>query len=138
MVREKLLIGELAERAGVRVTAVRFYERRGLMPEPARTAAGYRRYSAADAERLRFIQRAKDLGFSLQEITELLALNEDPAAGCDQIRNKAAAKVEAVDTRIERLRRMRAALLQLMEQCPGEGSSLNCPILTALNDDAEG
>lgn len=133
-----LLIGELARRAGLRLTTVRFYERRGLLPEPDRTAAGYRRYSAADVDRLRFIQRAKDLGFSLQEIAGLLALNGDPAADCEQIRKTAAAKIATVDTRIERLRRMRTALLQLMEQCPGEGTSLNCPILSALNDNAEG
>lgn len=132
-----LLIGELARRVGLRLTTVRFYERRGLLPEPDRTAAGYRRYSAADVDRLRFIRRAKDLGFSLQEIAGLLALNGDPAADCEQIRKTAAAKIATVDTRIERLRRMRAALLQLMEQCPGEGTSLNCPILSALNDDAE-
>lgn len=87
---------------------------------------------------MRFIQRAKDLGFSLHEIAELLPLNGNPDADCEAIRQKAAAKIVAVETRIERLRRMQAALEQLMAQCPGEGSTEACPILAALNDDAEG
>lgn len=133
-----LLIGELARQAGVRITTVRFYERRGLLPEPERAASGYRYYSDTAVERLRFIQRAKVLGFSLQEIAELLSLSRNPEAGCEEVRQRAAAKMVAVETRIERLQRIRSALGQLMAQCPGEGSTQDCPLLNALNDDAKG
>lgn len=137
MACDGLLIGELARRAGLGITTIRFYERRGLLPVPERTAAGYRLYPDASVARLRFIQRAKELGFSLEEIAELLSLSQDPASDCNDIRRRAAAKLAAVETRIERLQRIHTALRQLLTQCPEDGSTAECPILIALNDDAQ-
>src|SRR5438445_10622353 len=88
-----LTIGQLARRAGVGIETVRFYERQGLLEEPARKESGYRQYQEDVVARLRFIKRAKELGFSLREIMELLSLRVDPTTRCAEVRSKAAAKI---------------------------------------------
>lgn len=133
----KLLIGQLARKTGLNITAVRFYERRGLLPAVDRTPSGYRLYPPAAVDRLMFIRRAKALGFSLEEIIELLSLNQDPAIYCQDVRDRAAMKMADIEHRIEQLQRIHAALNELVQQCPGEGDTNTCPILSALNDDAE-
>lgn len=134
---KKLLIGELARQAGLNITAVRFYERRGLLPDVERASSGYRLYPPVAVDRLLFIQRAKSLGFSLDEIAELLSLNQNPATCCQDVRDKAAAKMADIEHKLAQLQRIHAALNELVQQCPGDGPSSTCPILTALNDDAE-
>jgi Hg(II)-responsive transcriptional regulator len=130
-----LTIGEVARRAGVGVETVRFYERRGLLNEPERKPSGYRQYAADAVTRLRFIRRAKDLGFSLKEIQELIALRLDPSASRADVRRRAEAKVADIDARIRDLRRMREALRKLSATCRGHGPAAGCPILEALAGD---
>lgn len=133
---ERLTIGRLARAADVGVETIRFYEREGLLPEPARTANGYRQYDPDTVERLGFIRRAKALGFSLGEIRELLALAH---AEGERARVKALTghKLAEIDRRIEELRRMRAALADLDRQCSGQGPVEGCPIIEALNGDED-
>src|SRR5262245_35107394 len=111
-----LTIGQVAREAGVGVETVRFYEREGLLDEPARRASGYRQYTRDAVARLRFIRRAKELGFTLKEIGELLALRDDPGA---DVRARAAAHLTDIEARIRDLTRMRGALVQLIDTCHG-------------------
>jgi MerR family mercuric resistance operon transcriptional regulator len=128
-----LTIGQVARNAGVGIETVRFYERQGLLEEPARKQSGYRQYGEDVVARLRFIRRAKELGFSLKEIKELLALRVDPTTTCAEVRSKAAAKVADVEQKIEALRRIRKALVKLTAVCRGRGPTSECPILDALD-----
>lgn len=129
-----MTIGALARAAGVGIDTVRFYEREGLLPPPARRASGYRQYTPATAQRLRFIRRAKELGFSLDEIRDLLALSADRERGVSGVRQRAEARVAEVGRRIRELRRMQRGLQRLIDACPGHGPLETCPILAALGD----
>ena len=129
-----LRTGELAGRAGVNVETIRFYERRGLLPRPPRTAAGYRAYSPEFVRRVRFIKRAQDLGFSLREVKELLALRAEPGTTCGDVRRQAEAKLADIADKIADLQRMKKALYRLSAACRGGGLAKNgCPILDALD-----
>lgn len=128
------LIGEVARRAGVIVETVRFYEREGLVPTVPRGRSKYRRYPLAVVQRIRFIRRSKELGFTLEEIRELLALR-DRTGGCAKVRAHAEAKVALLDERIAALGRMRAALADLAETCADEPNDTRCPILHALDEE---
>lgn len=130
-----LTIGKLATQAGVAVDTVRFYEREGLLPAPPRLDSGYRLYPADAVKRLRFIRRAKTLGFTLPEIGELLALSA-PRADVRKVKRAAQGKLQLLDDKIAELERIRAGLRQLVEHCPGHGDSGDCPILNALNEEA--
>lgn len=130
-----MTIGALARASGVGIDAIRFYEREGLLPRPARRASGYRDYPLDTVRRLRFIRRAKALGFSLEEIGELLALSSDHEHGVEGIRQRAATRLRMIDERIAELQRVRQGLQALVGQCPGEGSPDCCPILQALGDE---
>lgn len=127
-----LSIGQIARQAGVGVETVRFYEREGLLEEPARRASGYRQYAQDTVTQIRFIKRAQHLGFSLKEIAELLALRVDGQTSCDQVKERAAAKLAEVEQKMVELQRMRQALLQVASLCEGEGPSSHCPMLDAL------
>ena len=129
----RLSTGELARRAGVNLESIRFYEREGLLPKPPRTAAGYRVFTGDDARRVRFIKRAQELGFSLREIKELLALRSEPGTGCAAVRRKAQAKLTDIDRKIGDLRRMKKSLARLTTACPGRGGVGDCPILESLD-----
>lgn len=129
---ETMTIGTLARRAEVGVETIRFYERQGLLPEPPRTASGYRRYPREAVERLRFIQRAKQLGFSLRETSELISLRLDEGACAADVRARAEDKARDIDEKICDLQRMRASLAQLVAACTGEGRAEDCAILSAL------
>ncbi|HYR07150.1 MAG TPA: MerR family transcriptional regulator [Longimicrobium sp.] len=131
-----LTIGELAKRAGVGVETVRFYEREGLIPPPPRTGSGYRQYPPETVARLRFIQRAKELGFSLREVEELISLHLDPEVPCAEVRTRAEAKIADIDARLRDLERMRASLAQFVDACDAGGDGSPCPILEALADEA--
>lgn len=108
-----MLIGELGKRLNVNPKTIRYYEKIGLLPPPARTPAGYRLYSEEDAERLAFIRRARALDFSLDEIREILALRERGEAPCPYVLRQIEAKIAEVDRKIEQLRRLRAELEEL-------------------------
>lgn len=124
-------IGELARQARVSIDTVRFYEQRGLLPRPARSSSGYRQYVSDDVRRLRFIVHAKDLGFTLEEIRQLLALRAD-GSDCSRVRKVAVEKANEIDSRIKKLSSMRDVLLKLASQCERGDSGDACPILESL------
>lgn len=128
-----LTIGQVARSAGVGVETVRFYERQGLLQEPARKDSGYRQYPEDVVARLHFIKRAKELGFSLKEIKELLALRVDPETTCGEVKRRAEAKIADVEEKIQALQRIKKALVQLTAVCRGRGPTSECPILDALD-----
>lgn len=131
-----LTIGALAKRAGVGVETVRFYERRGLVRRPVRPGTGYRSYPEEAVGRIRFIRNAQGLGFTLQEVKDLLALRVTAGTSCAAVRSRAAAKAADVKRRMAELERIRHALEKLVAVCPGRGGLVNCTILEAL-DSAE-
>src|SRR5262249_8269334 len=114
------------------------YEREGLLAEPARKASGYRQYAQDVVARLRFIKRAKELGFSLREVAELISLRLDPATTCAEVRQKAHAKLADVEAKIRDLQGIRRALVRLTAACPGSGPVGGCPILEALDHPGDG
>lgn len=127
-------IGDFARRAGVNVQTVRYYERRGLLPEPPRRASGYREYDEAALERLHFILRAKELGFTLSEIGELLTLRLDPGTTAKEVKARAETKIADLDERIRDLERIRHALQHLAGRCEGgSGPVGDCPLLDELS-----
>jgi DNA-binding transcriptional MerR regulator len=130
-----LMIGELAKLAGVTAETIRYYERERVIPRPKRTGTGkYRRYEQRDADRLRFVKRARDLGFSLDDVRELLALAEStPSKPCNNVDEIARAHIAAVDDKIARLTLLRAELAQLTDKCDPNAAIANCRLLSALN-----
>ena len=127
-------IGKVANRVAVGVETLRFYEREGLLEKPPRLKSGYRAYPAATVNRVLFIKRAKELGFSLKESKELLALRLAPGATCGHAKKRAEAKIEDIEDRIKTLQRMKRALRKLSDACGGKGSVSECPILDALDE----
>ncbi len=127
-------IGRLAREAGVQPATLRYYERLGLLRPARRTASGYRLYGAEAARRLRFIRRAQALGFSLEEVAQLLALSEDRRAPAAEVKRITRARLADVEARIRDLVRIREALRALEARCSGLGTSRECPILAALQD----
>lgn len=127
-----LSIGKVANRAGVSVETIRFYERKGLLAEPVRKESGYRQYAEDDIRKLVFIQHAKNLGFSLNEIKELMSIQSDSSATSREIKNMAENKLQDIEEKIKMLQRMRRTLKPLVEKCPGKGPTSECPILDAL------
>ncbi len=128
-----LTIGALAQAAGVGVETIRFYERKGLLPEPPRTPAGYRQYPGDTVDRVKFIRRAQGLGFALREISELLDLRVDEVAACGPVEAQAREKLEQVAGKIEVLRGMETALQRLVEACEAREPTGACPVLEELN-----
>ena len=129
---------EAAERAGVNVQTLRYYERRGLVPEPPRRASGYREYEQEHVARIRFIKRAQELGFTLSEVEELLSLRTDPEADRHDVRARTLHKIQEIERKIADLSRMKDTLAVLAEACEGHGSTHDCPILHALEDPYHG
>jgi len=134
---ESFSIGHVARRACVGVETIRFYEREGLLEEPARTTSGYRQYGIGAVKQIRFIKRAQQLGFSLKEIRELLTLRVEKQTECAQVKERAETKLAEVEQKIIELQRMRQALLQVASLCRGEESSSCCPLLDALDQATE-
>ncbi len=127
---------EVAEKAGVNPETLRYYERKELIPKPRRSDGGFRLYDDSYVDRLRFIQRAQDLGFTLAEIKDLLELRVDDEATCRDVKNRATAKLEDVEDKIRDLQRIRDALTRLAEACEGGGGpTSDCPILDAMADE---
>ncbi len=129
---DSLTIGQLAQRAGVGVETVRFYEREGLISEPPRRPSGYRDYPLATVTRILFIRRAKELGFTLKEIHELLELRVRPRRNCAQVKRSADAKIVDINGKIASLRRMLRALKDLTAACEKRTPTTECPILASL------
>ena len=127
-----MTIGQVAKHAGVGVETVRFYERQRLLEEPPRTASRYRQYPPEAIARIQFIKRAKELGFSLKEVNELLSLRVDPETTCGEVKTQAEAKMTDIEGKIRDLVRMQKALATLVAACSGRGSTSQCPILGAL------
>jgi Hg(II)-responsive transcriptional regulator len=131
----QLSIGQLARQGGVHLETIRYYERRGLIPRPPRSAAGYRRFPVEALRRVRFIKRAQGLGFSLREIKDLLALRARSDATCANVQARAAAKIAAIEKKLQHLTDMRRALTGLIASCERRDASAACPILDSLGTD---
>ena len=131
-----LFIGKVAKRAGVGVETIRFYERQGLLTAPIRKDARTRVYPEHVLGRIRFIKRAKELGFSLKEIKELLELRRNSSAPCDDVCEKAQAKIANIEGKIAMLTKMKQALSELFAACQVRASLDDCPILEFLEKES--
>ncbi len=129
--------GELAKHGQVNRETIRYYERSGLLPLPARSEAGYRLFAPAAAQRIRFIKRAQAVGFSLDEIRTLLDLKFGQPATCGDVRGMVDTKLADIDAKISALQAMRAELTVLFDECPGgDRPTEECPILDSFAADA--
>lgn len=128
-----LKIGEVADRGGVNLQTIRYYEREGLLPKPPRLASGYRAFPDSAVRRVRFIKHAQELGFSLSEIKELLSLRLDGHGDRAEVRRLAEAKMAAIEEKIRTLRKMKRVLGELTERCSGCGPTSECPILESID-----
>ncbi|MCZ2156462.1 MAG: heavy metal-responsive transcriptional regulator [Bryobacterales bacterium] len=131
-----MTIGKVAERAGVNIDTLRYYEREDVIGKPSRNGSNYRLYPEDTIRQVRFVKRAQELGFSLTEIKELLELRLKRNANCADVRDQALAKVDALNDKIRTLQAMRRALVKLANECSIDGPVGECPILDAL--DAKG
>ncbi len=127
-----LTIGQLATQARVNVQTIRYYERCGLLTAPARLESGYRIYSPDVIRRIRFIKQAQKLGFTLYEIADLLALSVQSEDVCDDVRQRADAKIQELDAKMGLLLAMRQVLQQLVTDCSQRQLTTICPLLDAL------
>src|SRR5712692_1093899 len=128
---------QLAKRGGVNLETIRYYERTGLLPKPPRSGAGYRQFLPESVRRVQFIKRAQELGFSLKEIKELLALRIAPGSTRADVRKRAEAKIADIEGKVQHLRAMKKTLVQLSETCCGSGPASECPILESLSLEKE-
>ena len=131
-----LTIGTLARRTGTKVQTIRYYEQIGLMPEPGRTAGGQRRYGVAELDRLAFIRHARQLGFTLEAIRELLDLSDNPEKSCDEADQIARRQLRQVELRMARLEALRTELERMVHECSG-GNTADCRVLEVLRDHSE-
>lgn len=131
-----MTIGQLAKHTDVGIETIRFYERKGLIKDPPRRESGYRQYPPEVVKRILFIKRAKELGFSLKEIADLLSLRVNPNSTCANVKKRAEDKLDLVEEKIHELRRIKKALTQLVKTCRGKGPTSECPILEALDSSA--
>lgn len=131
-------IGKTAELAGVNRETVRYYERRGLIDKPGRRRSGYRIFTRRHIDQIKFIKRAQELGFTLSEIKELLALRLDGERSCAEVRRKAEAKYEDVNQKIRDLDRIQTVLSDLIDRCKADGKTEDCVILNALEGEKNG
>ena len=133
--RGHITTSELAKQGGVNLQTIRYYERTGLLPKPPRSGAGYRQFSPESVRRVQFIKRAQELGFSLKEIKELLALRIAPGSTRADVRKRAETKIADIEEKTQHLRAMKKALVRLTETCCGSGPASDCPILESLSLD---
>jgi Hg(II)-responsive transcriptional regulator len=133
---DRLRIGEVASRARVNIQTLRYYERRGLLEAPGRTGSGYREYPSETVRLIRFIKRAQELGFTLKEIEELIALRDAKGRRRSEVRTLAEGKMRDIDKKLAQLQAMRSALYSMVESCACRDGRPTCPIIEAL-DDAE-
>jgi len=124
---------ELAKKADVNKETIRFYEKKGLLTDPIRTNGGYRQYSQEDLERLVFIKNAKELGFALSEIKELLAIADGDIYKCCDVRQIAENKLEHIDNQLKHLRKLKTTLTKLVTECQRAKTIKHCPIIESLS-----
>ena len=129
---QQLTVGRLAEAAGVGVETIRFYEKRGLLEQPGRTASRYRVYPDDAVMRIRFIKNAQGLGFTLKEIAELIELEQDTRAQCSDLQVRADDKLALIDAKIAELQRMRAELVRLSGACESDRPLSDCRLMNCL------
>lgn len=132
-----LTIGQVAKRVEIGIETIRFYEREGLLEQLKRGPSGYRQFDERIVARLLFIRRAKVLGFTLNEIKELLSLKLDPSTTCADMKHRAAAKIADIDTKVDSLKQIKRALVRLTKACSGSEMISDCPILDALDGEEE-
>lgn len=133
---EEFTVGRLAREVGINLETVRFYERNGLLPKPRRSASGYRLYTTDVTRRLKFIKRAQELGFSLHEIRELLALRASPGTNRNgEIRRRTELKIADIENKIKTLELMRGVLRNLVESCCACAPHSKCPILESFENE---
>ena len=125
-------IGQVAKQSGFSVETIRYYEKEGLLKEPDRKESGYRQYKQEAIIRLSFIQQAKELGFSLKEIGELLSIRSVENTVCDDVKQLAQEKLDNIESKLKMLQRMRKSLKKLVDVCPEQAPLNVCPILDAL------
>jgi MerR family transcriptional regulator, copper efflux regulator len=125
-------IGQISKQSGVSVETIRYYEREGLLEKPERKESGYRQYNEGVLDRLSFIQQAKNLGFTLSEILELLSLEIKTGTTSKDIKQMAQSKLDNIEEKIRLLKRMQRTLKDLVTQCSGKGTVEQCPILNAI------
>lgn len=133
---KNMTVGKFANTAEVNIETIRFYERKGLLPKPTRKDSGYRLYSQEDVRRLQFIVHAKELGFSLTEIKELLELQVEAETNCEEVRQQTEVKIKDIEKKIADLRRIHEVLVKLAAACRERGATGECPILEALEKDS--
>ena len=131
-----MLIGQVARLAGVPITTIRFYERKGLIGAPQRRESGYRLYDEGTIDQIRFIRNAQELGFTLEEIAELDLLRKEASTTCREMKLRTEAKLETVREKIRQLHALESVLQRITDECEGEGPLSNCPILDTLQDRA--
>ena len=131
---ENLTIGAFAKAAGVNVETIRFYQRKGLLPEPDKPYGSIRRYGETDVTRMRFVKSAQRLGFSLDEIAELLRLED--GTHCDEASSLAKRKLKDVRDKLADLTRMEAVLSELVRACHARSGKVSCPLIASLQDGA--
>jgi MerR family mercuric resistance operon transcriptional regulator len=127
---ERRTIGALAREAGVHVETIRYYQRRGLVPEPSKPLGGIRNYAPEHVQRLRFIKQAQQLGFSLEEVEDLLSLED--GLHCHEVEKIAGQKLATVRERISQLKTIESALATLIGKCSRNKGKLRCPLISAL------
>lgn len=130
-----MMIGRLAEAAGVKVPTIRYYERRGIIAEPPRSRSGYRQYGEGAVDRIRFVKRAQELGFTLEEIEDLLALRVEDPTSCESVEEATRSKLASVESKIRELERLRAVLRGLVRSCEDRERTSACPVLGILEED---
>jgi Hg(II)-responsive transcriptional regulator len=127
-------IGEVAKRSDVGIETIRYYEREGLLAEPERKASGYRQYDESVVKRLKFIRNSKELGFTLAEIKELLALWFDPNTRCQHVRQRAELKIVDIEEKVRSLQKMKRSLKRIISQCETKESVDKCPLWLELDE----
>jgi MerR family copper efflux transcriptional regulator len=130
-------IGKASREAGVNIQTLRYYERRGLLPKTSRLASGYREYDSATVALVRFIKNAQELGFTLNEIGELIALRANRSHSDEDVRQLATRKIGEMDRRIRQLTQMKGELAALLERCSSTACKDNCVVIDALDDSNE-
>ncbi|MEK6589578.1 MAG: MerR family DNA-binding protein [Nitrospinota bacterium] len=134
---KKITIGRLAKLAGVNIQTIHYYERCGILHPVSKTESGYRLYGDEELKRLIFIRYAKEWGFTLKEIGELLELKTTPLSACNKVRRKTEDKLKAVERRIEELKRLRVVLKELITACEKRMPLEGCPILKSIDKGGE-
>ena len=132
---EQLTVGQLAKRSRVNLETIRYYEKQGLLPKPPRLQSGYRAFPIESVKHIRFIKQAQELGFSLKEVKELLALRINPNSTGADVRKRAEAKLADIESKMKTLKTIKKELTELMASCNGKSSIENCPIMKSLNSE---